>query len=94
VVVDVVVVDCSGMVVVDWGNVVWGTEEVVVDIGISIVVVDSGKVVDVVVVEVVVVEVVVVVEDVVVVSGIVVVVEDVVVVSARPFHKDKLLIVR
>ena len=78
------------MVVVDWGNVVWGTEEeVVVDIGISIVVVDSGTVVDVVVVEVV--EVVVV--EVVVVE-VVVVVELVVVDSTIPFHRDRLLIVR
>jgi hypothetical protein len=73
------------VVVVDWGNVVWGTEEeVVVDIGISIVVVDSGTVVDVVVVEVV---------EVVVVE-VVVVVELVVVDSTIPFHRDRLLIVR
>jgi len=42
------------VVVVDWGNVVWGTKEVVVDIGISIVVVTdtvvSGEIVVVVVV--------------------------------------------
>jgi hypothetical protein len=76
VVVDVVVVDCSGVVGSDSGNVVWGTEEVVVVV-VEVVVVEDVVVVEVVVVELVVVE-----------------VELVVVVSARPFHKDKLLIVR
>jgi hypothetical protein len=77
VVVDVVVVDCSGVVGSDTGNVVWGTEEVVVVVVVEVVVVEDVVVVEVVVVELVVVE-----------------VELVVVVSARPFHKDKLLIVR
>jgi hypothetical protein len=49
VVVDVDVVDCSGMVGSDIGNVVWGTEEVVdsatVVVDTSLVVVDSSVVV-------------------------------------------------